>query len=101
MPQTASGFCQRMATTRSGMRTAAVSSRAARLLTRRPGSFWRDRPQLDLLLGGEPEAALAALVHGDRVHEVGAPEVGPHRVREVELGVGHFPEQEVRQPLLA
>ena len=30
-----------------------------------------------------------------------APEVGPHHVGEVELGVGRLPEQEVRQPLLA
>src|SRR5947209_6145351 len=98
MPHTAIGFDQWMATIRIGTSTTAVSSRATRLLKAR--SFGRDRPQLDLIRR-EPKAALAPLVCGDRVHEIGALEVGPHRVRKIELGVRGFPQEEVRQALLA
>src|SRR5436189_4435157 len=98
MPHTAIGFDQWMATIRMGTSTTAVSSRATRLLKAR--SFGRDRPQLDLIRR-EPETALATLVRGDRVHEIGTFEVRPHRVGEVELRVRGFPQEKVRQALLA
>src|SRR5579862_5894876 len=111
-----------MATTRTGIRTAAVSSRAARLLTaacgsREPGrirgpygprshrslaplarSFRDAQPNL---LRREAEAALAAVVARQRDLKLRAVEVGPQRVGEVHLRVRRFPQEEVRQPLLA
>ena len=50
----------------------------------------------------QPAVAAVALGEGgQRVGEVVAVEVGPQPLGEVELGVGAFPQQEVRQPLLA
>src|SRR5215510_13698862 len=51
--------------------------------------------------GEAPEAAVAGVIPGDGGRELGGAEVGPHRVGEVQLGVGAFPQQEVRQALLA
>src|SRR5687768_10190109 len=53
------------------------------------------------LLAGAPEAALAALVGGDGLVERLRAEVRPEGLREVELGVGELPEEEVRDALLA
>src|SRR4051812_22990427 len=48
-----------------------------------------------------PEAPDARLIRGQRLLEVGAREVRPQDLGEVELAVGRLPHQEVRDPLLA
>src|SRR6516164_4819557 len=47
------------------------------------------------------ETALAATEGGERLGEVGRLEFGPHSLGEVQLRIGAFPQQEVREPLLA
>src|SRR5207245_11402887 len=47
------------------------------------------------------EAALPRTEFRHGRGEVGRAEVGPHRVGEVELGVGALPQQEIGEPLLA
>src|SRR6185369_7288803 len=48
-----------------------------------------------------PEAALAAMEIDECYAQIVGAEVRPQRVEEAELGVGRFPEQEIRQPLFA
>src|SRR5580698_6321460 len=47
------------------------------------------------------KAPLAAMKGGERVGKIGRPELRPHPLGEMQLGIGAFPQQEVREPLLA
>src|SRR5450756_684236 len=47
------------------------------------------------------EAALAAVEGGQRFRKMRRAEIRPHRVGEMQLGVGALPQQEVGQPLFA
>ena len=45
------------------------------------------------------EPAFAPMERAQRFRQILAGEIRPHPVGEVQLGIGAFPEQEVRQPL--
>src|SRR3990172_2501308 len=53
------------------------------------------------LLSGEAEPALPFLEVENRLQEILLSEIRPERLREVKLGVGGLPEQEVADPFLA
>src|SRR5271165_3087872 len=61
----------------------------------------RTRPTAPPSRPHPPVPALAALVLGDGLEEVLAPEVGPQDVGEHELRVGQLPQEEVRDAVLA
>ena len=64
--------------------------------------YFRKAQGLRLVRGGQrAEAALPAVELTHRDLEVRRAEVGPHGRREVQLGVGAFPQQEIGQPLIA
>src|SRR5437764_7860472 len=46
-------------------------------------------------------AALASAIIGDRLFQIGAPEIRPQRLGKDELGIGALPQQEVADALLA
>src|SRR5437016_7295674 len=69
--------------------------------TARTSRARRSRRSSRRRLGQAAEAALARpeIAHGTR--QLRRAEVGPHGVGEVQLGIGGFPQEEVREPLLA
>src|SRR3954469_6178045 len=91
------GWFQRISAPTSGNATTAEIRRCARLGSA-TGACLSGAANL---LARAAEATLATAVGLERFVELGLPERRPEGVREVQLGVGRLPEQEVRQPFFA